>query len=692
MATSNTDISGFSPTVLASCPCGKPVSRPGAKWCKHSCWKRTESNRTEHNKQRPSRAHRHGKYNSKFNRQPIGVDGEGEHGRYTLLAASDGSGIERYIQNRKGLSTNACLDFLINLPRTRFVWGFAFSYDINMLLGSVPISELTRLAKTGRVFYGDWRIAHIPGKTLTITHRPTKRTVTVWDMYPWIQSSFVAMLEKFELTDAKTIARIKLMKDKREEFANLSMAKIRGYCLEECSLLSKAVRMLLDLILASGYKCNTFYSPGSLAAAAMGAHNILAYRSEITDANLLEAINEAYFGGRSEVSIVGPVVGPLFEYDIHSAYPFAATLLPCFAHGSWEKYRPGDSITDWTLVNVQWQTKQKAIWGPFPVRPPVGSLRFPTVGNAWIWGKEARIGSQLCKEFNILDGWHFIPGCNHKPFLFLSEIYERRRTLIDQESALEYVYKLILNSTYGKLAQKIIREDQPPKWRYLPWAGLITSITRSMLLEQIIAIGQNNIILCATDCVITRKELKVELSDSLGAWEKHDYADMFIAGPGFYYAGNYIDKEPKIRNRGIARTHVRFDDLQNAWKKSGREAVVNIHTRRFVGYRQALAYKQTDALWRQFIDIKLKKTITVEPRRQWFRHDVMNGRSLAPTPSYMEGKTLSDMLQFLTMEMHVTKGHGTPEMRLAAADALAKWTIFDTEEQPDWLLDELNHG
>lgn len=675
MATSKIDVQ-FTKSILPSCLCGKPVARPGAKWCRQHQDRKGEVNA----------------YRSKLLMPPIGVDGEGENGRYTLFAAATfDNAISTSIQNRKGLSTESCLNFLINLPRTRFVFGFAFSYDINMMLVDLSIYELTILAKTGRVYHNDWRIAHIPSKTLTITHRPTKRTVTVWDMYPWIQSSFVAMLEKFKLTDSKTLDRIARMKDMRSSFEKISMAKIKGYCLEECALLSKAVRMLLDLIIASGYHCNTFYSPGSLASAAMRKHNILKYRKEITDEALAQAINEAYIGGRSEVSQVGPIPGKHYEYDIHSAYPYAATLLPCFAHGSWQKYKTGDKISDWSLVQIRWSTKPSAIWGPFPYRPVVGSLRFPQSGIGWLWGREARIGKELCKDFEILNGYHWIPSCRHRPFAFLSEIYQKRRQLVEEKSALEYIYKLILNSIYGKLAENPHNDKWIPKWRYMPWAGLITSITRSMLLEQLIAVGPSHVVLMATDCLITNTELSVSLTDKLGDWEVHNYEDMFIAGPGFYYADDETSEQPKIRNRGIARSSVRFDDLETAWKLSGREAEVNINTRRFIGYRLALTYKDTLGTWRQFIDLPLKKTISTVPRRIWRTPNPFDGKSMAPTQGSIHKGCLDDSVRNATLRLALDN-ETDPVKKLILAEMLHDWSVFEAGDQPDWAIDELTHG
>ena len=98
----------------------------------------------KNSKNAPSRA-------SRFTYSPIGVDGEGEDGRYTLLAACDENGFERFIEDREGLDTERCLRFLLSLPSKPFVFGFAFSYDVNMILSSLSHDELFTLAQWGRV-------------------------------------------------------------------------------------------------------------------------------------------------------------------------------------------------------------------------------------------------------------------------------------------------------------------------------------------------------------------------------------------------------------------------------------------------------------------------------------------------------------------------------------------------------------
>jgi hypothetical protein len=212
-----------------------------------------------------------------------------------------------------------------------------------------------------------------------------------------------------------------------------------------------------------------------------------------------------------------------------------------------------------------------------------------------------------------------------------------------------------------------------------------------MLLEQIVAVGQSHVILCATDCLITDRPLKVPVSSELGEWSVHEYDDLFIAGPGFYEATKK-GEDPKVRNRGISRVSVEFDELRAAWERDGREGSVDLSTRRFIGYRQALQYKETEDLWLQFIDVPMRKTMTLEPRREWRSRDGRDGRSKPPSPAFIAKHEVSDIIQRVLTQRIASDEKEDLIRRIVAADEIARRSLFEAAEQPDWLIDEFQHG
>ena len=615
--------------------------------------------------------------------EPIGIDGEGVDGRYILLASSQGN----YISNEdNGLTTEQCFQWLMRIPEQRLIWGFGFTYDVNMMLVSLAKEHLTRLALYGKVYWGDWRIKHIPSKQLVITDRTTGKSRCVWDMYPWVQSSFVKMLDEWGVGAESVIERIALMKDQRNNFADVPFQQIIGYCLEECTLLSTAVSKLIQAVGDLGYRPSGWYSPGSLAAVAMSQWGVKRYRKDPPTDLIRKAVEKAYYGGRTEVSRIGPIDEAIYESDIRSAYPYQAWKLPCFAHGKWIAARNG-TIHPYSLLKVRWQCDRDVTWGPYPVRPAHGSLRYPSSGNTWAWGVEVLAGMALCNQFDVISGYEWVPECDHQPFANIIDVYNKRRELKEAGDFLEYVYKLILNSIYGKLAQHI--ESGPiPAHRFLPWAGLITAGTRAMLLQHIVA-HREGILLCATDGILSTVPLSVTEGKALGEWEIGSYDKAFIAGPGFYTCFGEV---PKVRSRGISRQHVDIDDLIAAWNSDGRDGKCVIETRRFMGYRVALQRKED--IWRKFLDIPMVKQLTVEPRRRWLTDDPFDGRSIAPT--FADHKRLAkrdlldtNQLAFQLFAQSTGQLAMTDEQVIAMAYQLDPYQ-FDPAEQPDWIIDEVS--
>jgi hypothetical protein len=131
----------------------------------------------------------------------------------------------------------------------------------------------------------------------------------------------------------------------------------------------------------------TFFGAGSTASAFLEKIDVKGKRGTIPD-EMHIPVASAFFGGRFENSFSGPVQGPCYNYDISSAYPYHAALLPCLEHGDWARVED-PSIRDIeraTLALVHWTTPivngdetalRKQAWGAFPVRAKTGTIAFP---------------------------------------------------------------------------------------------------------------------------------------------------------------------------------------------------------------------------------------------------------------------------------------------------------------------------
>lgn len=646
--------------------CGHPA-QPGQEWCSTRCYDRLYSRARRLKSGKELHKEREPTY-----RGVLGLDGEGIDGRYTLLAASNGQYIENY---KTGLSTRECFEWLLALDPKPLKWGFAFGYDVNMMLRDLDRNYLERLQEHGRTYWAEYQIQHFSGKLFRVRNRKTGKSVSIWDLYPFIQSSFVKFLTKFELATPKEIDRIAGMKDLRSDFATVDPKQIRSYCISECQYLERGVTHFLELFTEMGYRTNAYYSPGTIAALEFRKQGILEFYEPPAD-DVQEMVEKAYYGGRAECSTVGPIEGTFHQYDINSAYPYAATLLPCLSCGHWE---PSTDLHPHGVYRVRWQAPTGTVWGPLPWRPRTGSLKYPTEGTSHVWGIELL---SCTVPFDIVSGFRWVQRCDHQPFDYLSSMYYRRTELKRQGDGREYVMKLILNSSYGKLAQRSKTMDgKIPRYQCLAWAGMITATVRAILAEQLQK-HPDDIVMVATDSLLSRRKLDLPVNDTLGGWSVVQLNNLFVVGAGFLFCESGL--ESVSRTRGVRPADIRYDDLLAAWNRDGREGSYPATVNRFIGYGMMLQRIGGEDLWRKFWRSTLQKRFSMFPRRIWqIADDVYDGRTVAPALMDCKGTEILD--GFTDLRRDLSDGGGNlGALLVALGQRNGRDSITD---QPDWIVD-----
>lgn len=702
---------------LVCVTCGAVLTPPRRAFCSDRCRERSRQRRGDRHRkrQRVDVRRRAGDRHAPVRQRFVGIDGESVDNRYVLLAAADDDGWSAYIEPRNGeaeLRTSDCLRFIARLPKA-IVWGFAFSYDVNMMLWELPLPRLERLYETGRVRWHNFTVEYVPKKMLRVTERESahkdakKRSGgVVWDMFPWQQSSFANWLADEQLASPAEIDRIRTMKHRRATFTAKERKQIIRYCLSECTYLARGARKLVDTITAGGFTTGgRYYSPASLAKAKMKSEGVKRFMTPPPD-HLAKAIDAARFGGRAEVGQSGPIEGPIFQHDINSAYPTELEALPCLACGAWQPTK--HDLRYWlrhapTLCNVSWKPlngRRHMKWGPFPMRGKIGSLRFPSHGSGWYWSTEVLAAERLA-DVTIHDAWTFHQNCNHRPFAYVPAMYAQRKKLKAAGDPSEYVLKLALNSTYGALAERQHKQARrEPPWRSLMWAGLITAGTRAKMLD----ILTDDVVMIATDGIFSTSRLPVQEGKGLGEWEVNRYDEMWIAGTGFYFPkkdGEWLD--PKTR--GFAAFDIDRDRLIGTWASDGREGRYTDSRRRFIGMGTAFhringMWPPYARLWRHFIDESVTKTFNLAPRREWLTNDVHDGRSRAPSLAAHQRMAAEDVAQIETLTVELEKRR----KRLAASERYAQRRGIPLEAFPGYqkrvesllllahTIDVLQHG
>jgi len=499
-----------------------------------------------------------------------GLDGEGK-GRdphhYTMLIAGDENGVNILVENQDGLHTQECLEFLVRLSAyTRVVFTYSFLYDLTKILTDLPDKDIYELfrpelrvtknekQKFRHIEWNGFELNWIAGQ---FTIQKGRQKLVIWDVFKFFQSSFVKTLDKWEVGDLEIRAYIKRMKDKREGFENESADDIRTYCALECQQLALLSRKLTEKHYEAGIPLTEYYGVGSTASVILRRLCIEDKRSHGPEA-IWGAVMRAFFGGRFENDWIGDIPGPLFNFDISSAYPYQLFRLPCLEHGTWGVTTNPDVAKRSTMALIWWHlgvNHHDYSWGPFPFRTKTGTIVFPIAGgNGFCWREEFFAAQSIFSNVEFIMAYVYNTDCNCKPF---SEIplYYRERCRWGKDGA-GIVLKLGPNACYGKLAQSVGN----PKFNCWIWAGMITSNTRAQILRALANHDDySNLVIVATDGIYTREDIQLEtpedtgtydLPKPLGGWERKVIKrGMFAARPGVNFPLDLVSDDISDEDR-----------------------------------------------------------------------------------------------------------------------------------------------
>lgn len=461
-----------------------------------------------------------------------------------MMCDSDGDCVE----DVNGLSTEHCLNWLHSHPSDARLCGFYLGYDLTMWLKDLPDRHIYRLlrpetrALPGGGFswirWRKWKLHYLRG-TLYLS-RDGKTTV-VWDHGPYHQSSFVAACERAGFGDR--LAMISSMKLERGTWHDQDLDRMREYCIAECGLMVELANQLEESLRTINIFPRVWFGPGNTAGLALKARGIAELRGE-QPWSVVDAAEKAYFGGRFEHSCIGRkenVIG----YDITSAYPAQTAQLPCLLHGTWRKKKGEPKPTSIALVHATVDDVGDVPWAPLPCRIEHGRVVFARGGfRGWYWNSEYQAARKYWEGIHAFSHWELQQHCDCKPFGWVREMFRAR---YETTNMLEkQAYKLVLNSCYGKLAQRVGN----PKFASAVWAGLVTAGTRAELLHMLARHKDwNNVYAMATDGIYSSEDIACPSKPALGEWGAKAYGAMWFARPGIYWGEN----DSVLRARGIGR-------------------------------------------------------------------------------------------------------------------------------------------
>jgi hypothetical protein len=426
--------------------------------------------------------------------------------------------------------------------------------------------------------------------------------VVVNDVGSFLQASFVKVLDLWQIGTQKERDDIGIGKEKRADFTHLEQNTI-VYNALEIVLLQKLMEAYRDVCNEIGYLPRKWQGPGQLASAMMIRHKIPKTEDLNLPPEVVDAAGKAYYGGRFETTAVGEIPGPIYDYDINSAYPDALMKMPCLIHGTWEKVEPGKEAGRLYLAHGSYHAFEPANLYNFEYRDKAGAIVFPQDGLGWYWsvGIEAAVHQTFEADTVYVLNVH----CDCEPFDWIPEVYAERIRL--GKSTKGTVLKLAMNSLYGKTCQSI---GAAPYANPI-WGGLITALTRAKLMSISHGIDEGEtrcrcyrVYMLATDGVFTSAKLDIETNKELGGWDVERFDHLFLILAGLYFAGDELP--PKTRGIPRKEVVVHKGDLIAAYRLgvlmlemgspplyAVEEMYVMIRMKQFIGIKLATARHKT---------------------------------------------------------------------------------------------------
>lgn len=549
--------------------------------------------------------------NSIQRKQVIAVDTETENGDIFLIADSDGN----YLDD---IALENILKYLLSMEG-KWIFFYNLSYDAECILKLLP-KEILMQYKYRHVLkfkYRNYKIHYFNGKKLSISKG--KHSVSCYDIAQYYDKKplSVAYAESIKKELNSEYLRLKV---KRVLFSKFYYSRhkkqIQNYCIEDCRLTKELADNWIDTFeRVFGFYPNNWISAGYLAEKVLINNNISIPLFNEIPYLVQEIARSSFYGGRFELIKRG-FIGECYLYDINSAYPHALTTLYEIRDGRWfesTKIHPRAKIGFFFIeANISNQVKI----APFPfvkknrtICYPSGKFRtFVTLDELLMVKDDPEI------SYDIIDSWQFIPKKNCAyPFKgFIEEQYYKRLELKQQNNPLEKAIKIVLNSIYGKMAQRtnnVIGNLFNPVI-----ASYITGFTRTQLYKFTKENNlDNHVVAYATDSIACQKKITGLDSMRLGEMklDKEGFDVIFLSN-GFYRFND------TWKQRGIGYDYskkIEIEHLDTKISKDG-QLYISVKSTKTTRIKSGILYNRLKDVGK-IIPYEKKMNLNSDKKRFW---------------------------------------------------------------------------
>ena len=554
----------------------------------------------------------------------VGIDGEGvdrpdgKH-EYVLLGIGD-----EFLFNPdySALEFDQVLSFICDYQRSHplaIQVGFFLSYDFSQWFKTLPANRAEYLlSKTGiakrqpknqkmpvpfPVSWGPYEFDILGTKRFKVRIKGRKQKWTyVLDTSSFFQTSFLKVLKDY---DVATDEEWSIIEDGKQNLRGITLdygealpPEMFIYTALENALHARVMSELNKALTSQDVrlKATQWFGPGQAAQNWLNTnakeHTGEAIRAVVPD-HIREKARATYYGGWFEVMAHGIIPGPIYAYDINSAYPMATTELPCLLHGDWIP-QAGGELELWHVA-----VKGSQCIGPLQYRSPKGAILRPHESSGWHWSDEVlmSVDAGLIDEYTVNEVWSFHRYCDcNPPLTGLRGLYNYRiRDGGKYKNTVEgKAIKLVINSMYGKLAQSIGN----PRYSNPIYASRITSYCRRQIMEAIATHpdGPRAVYMVATDGVFFGSpHPSLPLSAELGHWEESIYGEMCINKPGLYWLTD--NKSVTVKSRGVGSKvlEAAIADYEEQWIRL-RDTLISNRTTYLFDNPKDVPWPETDLL------------------------------------------------------------------------------------------------
>jgi hypothetical protein len=459
------------------------------------------------------------------------VDGPNKPQHYVLF----GSSASEPLTSPTHIHTFDLLDYILRVGAdnpTAFHVGFAFNYDSNMILRSLSERALRIIHRHNRVTLKRdgvrYHLHFLPGKWFSVsryeanydrkTNPHGKTSVRIFDLFSFFGTSFVKAY-----TDLVGPVPDIVTEGKADRNSFSDAKKVAAYWRVEIEMLRELADELRRRMYGADLRITEWHGPGALASYANKHHGVKLSMAH-TPNEVREASRFAYAGGRFEMFKLGRVNGPIYSLDINSAYPHGIRHLPNLAVGTWTHVDRPKRLAKFGVYRVRLNPRMGGTFlerapGPLFHRDKMGNISFPWLLDGWYWSPEVRNLRHL-DNAEIIEGWEYTGWeTAPRPYAWVEDTYALRRQWKAEGNASQLALKLLMNSLYGKMAQRVGWNEEkytPPTWHQLEWAGWVTSNCRAMLWQAMSRIPNDGLIAVETDGLYTTVHPSYVIGDNDG--------------------------------------------------------------------------------------------------------------------------------------------------------------------------------